>query len=125
MQFQEILVVDDSEVSRMIITKCFKISGFSDAVYYYAENGEKALKVLSENKKIDLIVTDLNMPGMNGLDFLKKLKEENLLENKSVVITSAPIDFVTEKYLENFKILGIIKKPLSPEKVINLLKAEK
>lgn len=69
----KVMSIDDSSTIRKII----KIS-FSDldADIIEAENGKDALEKLSGGKKIDLFIVDYNMPEMNGLEFIKKLKTD-------------------------------------------------
>ena len=76
MKYENILIVDDSSTSRMIIKRCLEISGYNESTFLYAENGLEALSII-DNTKIDLILTDLNMPKMDGDNFIKKIKSYN------------------------------------------------
>ena len=66
-----VLVVDDSSTMRRIVKNSLKSVGYDNVVE--AENGEGALARL-QAEKVDLVVTDWNMPVMNGLEFLKELR---------------------------------------------------
>ena len=87
-KLKNILIVDDSSTSRMIIKRCFEISGIDDSEYYYAGNGLEALDVV-KNQEIDLIITDINMPKMDGSNLIKKLKSEESLKDIPIVVTSS------------------------------------
>ncbi len=68
----KVLVVDDSKAIREIERKYLEEMNF---IVLEAEHGEEALKVLEENPDIKLILLDWYMPVMNGLEFLKKVRE--------------------------------------------------
>ncbi|XP_019184350.1 PREDICTED: two-component response regulator ARR17-like [Ipomoea nil] len=95
-----VLVVDDSVVDRMVVEKLF-IKSFSCKVTT-AENGVRALEYLgllagdvqhnSPNTnvpKVDLIITDYSMPGMNGYELLKKVKDSAMFKDVPVVVMSS------------------------------------
>ncbi len=71
----KILIVDDSSTMRRIIGNVVMQLGFSKDDFDEAEDGVKAWKLLSESK-YDIILTDWNMPNMNGLDLVKKVRAE-------------------------------------------------
>jgi two-component system chemotaxis response regulator CheY len=68
-----IIAVDDSPSTRRIVVDTLKEAGHA---VMEAENGIEALKVLS-GKKVDLIITDINMPHMDGVELTKKLRAEH------------------------------------------------
>jgi diguanylate cyclase (GGDEF)-like protein len=67
----KVLVVDDSNTARLHVKKLLAIYRF---VVLEAENGEQALNVLDKNKDICLIITDFNMPGMDGFELTKRVR---------------------------------------------------
>jgi len=71
----KILVVDDSSTMRRIIKNTLHRLGFSDILE--AADGLEACEQYAENEDIDLIITDWNMPNMNGLEFVKKVRAED------------------------------------------------
>lgn len=73
MQGNTILVVDDELLIRDLLYDFFKGQGWNIAV---AENGEKALQII-ENQEIDLVLTDLKMPNMDGIALTQKLRESH------------------------------------------------
>ena len=75
----KILIVDDSSTMRRIIKNVLKKLGFKQEDFLEAENGKVALDVWNEQKKdIDLILLDWNMPEMNGYDFLKAVRADEI-----------------------------------------------
>ena len=117
MPYQHILIVDDSSTSRMITRRCFEIAGFTGMQFYDAENGLDALSVLQRNAAIDLIVTDLNMPKMDGENFIKRIKQDNRYAYINIIVISSIAGGSQEEELKKAGVLAVIKKPLSPMKI--------
>jgi len=68
-----ILIVDDSLSIRSVIKKIIMLSGFKVEKCYEARNGREAMELLSQ-QWVDVIISDINMPEMNGIEFLEELK---------------------------------------------------
>lgn len=77
----KVLVVDDSKTARKHIIKLLKIYRF---IVLEAENGEQGLELLNSNKDIQLIITDFNMPKMDGFELTKKIRQ--LYNKKEIAI---------------------------------------
>jgi two-component system, chemotaxis family, chemotaxis protein CheY len=111
-----ILIVDDSNSMRAVIKKIVSISGFKMDQCYEAANGREALDVLAKNW-VDAIITDINMPEMNGLELLDRLHGDELLREIPVIVVSTErsqerIEAVMVKGAKSF-----IKKPFLPEEI--------
>jgi two-component system chemotaxis response regulator CheY len=111
-----ILIVDDSNSMRAVIKKIVSISGFKMDQCYEAANGREALDVLSKSW-VDAIITDINMPEMNGLELLDRLQADELLREIPVIVISTEgsqerIEAVMVKGAKSF-----IKKPFLPEEI--------
>ncbi|TFG59264.1 MAG: response regulator [Spirochaetales bacterium] len=120
MNFKDVLIVDDSATSRMIIKRCFDIAGFHDLRYHEAEDGLKAISKLDE-RSVDLVVTDLKMPKMDGNTFLKKLRLREEGKAMPVIIISSMGNDVLESQFLEAGVMAIIRKPLSPSKLLEVL----
>jgi two-component system, chemotaxis family, chemotaxis protein CheY len=121
---KNILIVDDSDTSRMIIKNCFIIAGYNKYNYHEARDALRAVDIINK-EKIDLIITDLIMPKMDGKTFIKKIKIKSLTNNIPVIVISSMADNIIEKELIDIGATAIIKKPLSPEKVYEVMKGIK
>jgi two-component system chemotaxis response regulator CheY len=119
----KILIVDDSITIRRIITNALKTVGFTDTIE--ASNGKEALEKLTSGK-VDFIITDWNMPEMNGLDLIKEIRA-------NPVYSSMPILMITTRGTEHdvvealqAKVNSYIMKPFTPqelkEKIEGILK---
>ena len=80
-----------------------------------AHNGENALDILAENSQIDLILLDLNMPKMNGFEFLKQLRIDPNLKYIPTVILTTSINRSDLKQAYSIGIAGYLVKPLKYE----------
>lgn len=111
-----ILIVDDSETSRMIIRKCFTMTGDEDATFLEAGDGIHALSTLA-TLAVDLVVTDLNMPRMDGITLVRKLRKGERTRNLPVVVISSMGNDHLDQELRDLEVTAIIRKPLTPAKV--------
>ena len=85
MKYNRILIVDDSATSRMIIKRCFEMAGFGEGDFFEAEDGLKAMSFLQDND-VDLIITDLKMPKMDGNTFIKKIRIQEKTKNVNLIV---------------------------------------
>lgn len=111
-----VLIVDDSRSMRAVIKKTILMSGFKVDQCLEAGNGREALDVLAK-AWVDVIILDINMPEMNGLEFLEELKKDSLLKAIPVIVISTES---SEKRIQNAFDLGakgFIKKPFLPEEI--------
>ena len=111
-----VLIVDDSRSMRAVIKKTISMSGFKMDQCLEAGNGREALDVLAK-VWVDVIISDINMPEMNGLEFLEELKKDSLLKAIPVIVISTE---GSEKRIQNAFDLGargFIKKPFLPEEI--------
>ena len=84
----KILVVDDEPDLEMLIKQRFRRKIRKEEISFdFALNGKQALEVLSKKPDIDLVLTDINMPEMDGLTLLEKIKEQEYLV-KSIVVSA-------------------------------------
>lgn len=125
MKALKILLVDDDEIQRLKFKKvCKEINCFNKI--YEAINGESALKFLNDtNYYFDLIISDLNMPRMNGFEFLLSLKKSAKYKNTPVVIMSTSNNPSDLKKCSEIGVSGYFTKPTKysdyTNKVISLL----
>lgn len=111
-----ILIVDDSSSMRMIIRKIIRVSGFNIGEVLEAADGKEAIKVLTD-EWIDLVLTDINMPNMNGLELISMMKKDEILQSIPVVMVTT--EGSEKRVQESMKMgaSGYIKKPFMPEEI--------
>jgi len=110
------LIVDDSSVMRKIVERSLRQAGINLTEVFEAGNGAEALSVLQE-KQVDLILCDINMPVMDGLEFVKQLSG---VENAKGV----PVIMITTEGSESHVVQalscgarGYIRKPFTADQV--------
>lgn len=111
-----VLIVDDSKSIRSVIKKIISISGFKIKQSFEAENGREALRIMRENW-VDIILSDINMPEMNGFEMLEEMRKDNLISTVPVIIIST--ESRDERIKDAFRLgaKGFLKKPFAPEEV--------
>ena len=113
---KSVLLVDDSATMRKIIMRTIRAAGLSLGDIFEAGDGNEALTKLAENP-VDIVLCDVNMPGMGGLEFVKKLRAENKFDAVKVVIVSTEsADDLIENVLADGA-NGYVKKPFTPESI--------
>jgi len=111
-----VLIVDDSTPMREVIKKVVKASGFNLGTIFEASNGREALDLL-DREWLDLVLSDYNMPEMDGLELLDEMKKnESLMSIPVVMITTEGSNQRVEEFL-NKGAMAYIKKPFSPEEI--------
>jgi len=111
-----VLIVDDSSPMRAIIKKIIKSSGFNMSQFFEASNGREALAVLND-EWLDLVLTDHNMPDMDGLELLEEMKKDEILKAIPVVIVTTEGSQKRMKEFMEKGALEYIKKPFTPEEI--------
>lgn len=116
MNNMRVLIVDDSSVMRKIVERSLRQAGVSLGEVLQAGNGAEALAALNTGK-VDLILCDINMPVMDGLEFVKQLcSVENAKGVPVVMITTEGSEGHVVKAL-TAGARGYIRKPFTPEQV--------
>ena len=115
-----ILIVDDSLPMRSVIKRTLKAAGYGSSDMLEASNGKEALKLM-DGAWIDLIMTDYNMPEMNGLEFIKAVKQGDLSKNIPVVVISTEGNDEKIKEFMAAGAAGYITKPFTAEAIRDLI----
>ena len=110
------LIVDDSSVMRKIVARALQQGGLSLGQILEAGNGSEALEIL-RREKVDLVLSDINMPVMDGLEFVRQLRG---VENAKGV----PVVMITTEGSESHVMeaiscgaRGYIRKPFTPDQM--------
>jgi two-component system chemotaxis response regulator CheY len=116
---KHVLVVDDSKTVRNLVAFILKKEGLKVTV---AEDGLDALEKLQGAGKIDLIISDINMPRMDGQTFIKTLREQSAFRDIPIIVLSTEGQ---EKDIQAGLQLGAnmyMVKPAQPEKMLRNVK---
>lgn len=115
-----ILVVDDSETMRAVIKKTVLMSGVQIGEFCEAGNGKEALQILEE-MWIDVVLSDINMPEMGGIDFLREVKKNKVLINIPIIFISTESSQARRDEVMTLGAAAYVKKPFMPEKIREVL----
>ena len=120
---RSILLVEDDMIDVMTIKRALKELGITNQLDH-AENGEEALDTLRKNipRLPCLVLLDLNMPKMNGIEFLKEVKQDEALKAIPVIVlTTSKADL---DKIESFKngVAGYMVKPIDYNQFLNVLR---
>ncbi len=109
-----ILVVDDSAAMRSVVKRVIQLSGAAVAEILEAEHAAAALELVGR-RTMDLILTDINMPGMAGDEFLRALRQLPAALALPVIVISSDASSERVAQMRALGAAGYLKKPFSPE----------
>lgn len=109
-----IMILDDSPVMRVFLRKVVQLTGLPVGEYCEAGDGEAALRVLHD-RWMDLVLTDINMPGMDGEEFVRQLENDELLHDIPVIVVSTDSSQGRIQRMLRLGARGYISKPFLPE----------
>ena len=109
---REILIVDDTAVLRNIMKIQLQRMGFSQI--YEAQDGSAAMKILLA-QKIDLVISDWNMPVMNGFELLREIRASEILKNIPFIMVTAEATTDRISMALQLKVDELILKPFTLE----------
>ncbi len=115
-----ILLVEDDEVDVMNVRRAFKKNNIVNPLYM-AANGLEALAILRQEEKIEpvmpqtrrLVLLDLNMPRMNGIEFLRELRQDEDLRSIPVIVLTTSNEDRDKVEAYNLNVAGYILKPVT------------
>ncbi|GAB4278628.1 MAG: response regulator [Candidatus Rifleibacteriota bacterium] len=113
----KVLITDDSATARMIVQRCIEVLGWNNCEFLHAANGFEAIEIV-KNKQVDLIITDIVMPVMDGRNLLKRIKVSPKLNHIPVFVISSLANPALEEELKQFGVDRLIYKPVSPPKLL-------
>ncbi len=111
-----VLIVDDSSVMRKIVERALRQAGLNLTRVIEAGNGREGLEILGR-ERVQLIVSDINMPNMDGLEFARQVQSQGLAQGAPVVMitTESGEEHVREALTAGAQ--GYIRKPFTPDQV--------
>lgn len=113
-----LLIVDDSASMRQLVSFTLKDAGF-DVVA--AENGKEALSRLA-GAKVDMVITDLNMPEMDGITLIRELRNRPELKFTPIVMLTTEAQEAKKQEGRGAGASGWIVKPFSPERLLEVVR---
>ena len=111
-----ILVVDDSSLTRKAIKRIIEMLGLDLGQIFEAESGKEALKILHETN-VDLVLADLNMPKMGGIEMISHMRDNEATSDIPVVVVSTESSTTRIEGLLANGAKAYLHKPFTPEEV--------
>jgi len=115
-----ILIVDDSAMMRALIRRVIKLTELPVDEVVEAADGAEALRIL-ETGPVDLLLTDVNMPGMNGVELLREISRQARWPNLVRVIISTDGSASRREEAAELDVQCYLEKPFTPEVLRNVL----
>lgn len=110
---KKILIVDDSSMIRMVVSKASKKAGYEVVT---ASDGQEGLSILLRETNIDLILSDINMPIMDGLEMVTQIKNYDSLKYIPIVMLTTEVDETLKQKARQLGVKAWMVKPFD-EKV--------
>lgn len=114
---KDILIVDDAPTVRRVLSLILQQKGFNVVA---AVNGREALQRLSETP-FDVLITDINMPEINGIDLVTRLRADKNHTNMAIIMLTASEDEDQKEAIENAGADALLKKPVSSWNLIDVI----
>lgn len=115
-----VLIVDDSVTIRTVIAKAIGLSNAPVNEIQFASNGQEALNILNKSF-VDLVLADINMPVMNGVEMVEKMQTEDHLRTIPVVVVSTEGSSTRIEELKSKGVKAFIRKPFTPESICKVI----
>jgi two-component system chemotaxis response regulator CheY len=112
---KSLMIVDDSATMRKIIMKTVRMSGLEFDRTEEAGNGAEALQKLQAST-VDIVLCDINMPEMNGIEFVKQARQLDSIKNTKIIMVSTESAQDLIDSLMSSGANGFITKPFTPER---------
>lgn len=117
-----VLIVDDSNVVKAVLIKALTGSGAPINKIFDASNGRDALSILKSSTKIDILLTDINMPVMNGMELVDNLAQDPDLKSTPIIIISTDGSTERVELLKQKGVRAYIRKPFTPEQIRSVVR---
>lgn len=111
---KKVLIVDDCATTRKLLSYIIRERGYE---IFGAANGIEALEMLAVND-VDLVVTDLNMPQMDGLELSKSLRADTAYDDTPIIMITTEASSVDRKLGMDAGVTTYLTKPISPQRLV-------
>lgn len=109
---KNVLIIDDSVTIRSMVGIAFKNQGWDSES---AKSGEEALEVIKGRKIFDFFVVDINMPGINGIELIKKMREKAAYKHTPMLVLTTESGDDLKQQGREVGASGWMVKPFKPE----------
>lgn len=114
-----VLMVDDSKAILSLMRNVLDVAGYNVVT---ASDGKEGLKILNSDKQVDIIITDLNMPNMDGITFIWEIRKISKYMFTPICMLTTETEKAKLEEGESLSIDAWIHKPVQPINVLNIVK---
>jgi len=114
-----VLIVDDSEMLRSQVRNVLENGGFT---VFEAQNGKEGLTKLKSGQKVELILCDVNMPEMNGIDMCREVHKDNTVNKIPIVMLTTEANIEIKNAGKEAGVIAWMTKPVDGEKLLLAVK---
>jgi len=115
-----VLIVDDDANNRLLLVSILRHERHTALE---AENGVRGLELAAAHLP-DLVIVDLYMPGVDGVTFIRRVRENpSLSELRIALSTGTVIDAAMEDFLQLYRVNVVIPKPAEPQEILDVIRA--
>lgn len=115
-----ILVIDDSSTIRTVLSQTIEMTHLPIDQILQASHGQEALELI-ENEWVDIIFCDINMPTMNGVEFIKRKNEHPEFQIIPVAVVSTEGSETRKEELKEMGVQYYLRKPCRPEEIRDVI----
>lgn len=112
---KSVLIVEDSSTMRKIIARSLRQAALPVAEVLEAGDGYEGLSILNSGKKVAVVLSDINMPNMDGIEFVKQVRAGGYTVPIVMITTEGGEDVIAEALASGAS--SSIKKPFTPEQL--------
>ena len=122
---KKIMIIEDNEFSRVLITTKLKKNGFKNLSVYGSsvEAWEEIARTVLVDNPFDLIITDLNMPDLDGMDLISKIKDDPLSVKLKIIVVSADADQFIIDFVLALGACAYLVKPFLTNEMVAVVEA--
>jgi len=114
----KIMLIDDSTTNNILYSSIFTDEGYDVVI---CDNSKNALKMIIEEKP-SLIILDLMMPGIDGFELMKKIKQDSNLASIPIVMVTAKLSKESEEKAKNMGVQAYLNKPVGINEIVDVVK---
>lgn len=122
---KKIMIIDDNEFSRTLVMVKLRKHGYENLILPQTsiEAWDKIANAQLSDHPFDLVITDLNMPGIDGMDLISKIKEDPLSENIEIIVVSADADQTIINITKTLGARAYLVKPFVTKEMLAVVEA--
>lgn len=117
----QVLIAEDSKTTRSVIRRTLSLAGIEPGQVREAEDGAAALRAIEANAP-DLLLTDIHMPNLDGVELIRAVRQRDLAPEMAIVVVSSNLNETRLSELQALGVQGCLPKPFTPEDLVEAVR---